>query len=698
MRKITTLSMIAFLLLVMSCKKDKEHEFDNAGSGFRATVESHSGNDKTHLSGLSVIWDNGDAVLVKSSTCTAAKRFTTTDNGVVANFVAAEDLPSDFYTPSYTAYYPADAFEGDQLTLPQTQTYDAEMPYSFAIGANPMAASASSGSLLPFKNVCGVLVLPLYSEAKECYVDNISITSLDDEMLWGTGTVTIADGVPELGSLSNGGNTLILDCGGELMSTDWEHPSFYCFVVPAGTLGRYFSVKVTETNGDEMIKSAESEDNLIARSVITVMPELDVYTEPTSSVYLNAYCSDCTFSMSGSFYVNEESACECGIVYGTTNPPTIDDTKIAAHTMSDPPVADYLDFDVDLPPLDNNVYYVRAYAIVDDVVRYSENVEIAPMPLASNWIDGKSPKTFTVGAGADGIKGTSDDIKVYFSQGNLQYRAKGGVAGDACATAEPGEYAGGTWRFAEHQSDIIAQGNNNAALDYEGWIDLFSWGTSGYNHGANCYQPWNLKDYDYQWDFAAYGDYAKHLYDEDGTADWGANTIYVGSTPTDGWRTLTGDTDGEWQYLLKERNNAARLFGGGKIGNCATGIIILPDDWTLPAGLTFYPGGADQNTQNYPDGKKLNAYTYDEWYRMEQAGAVFLPAAGDRGNGTTGVEELGRRGGYWSSIHEAPAHASDFGIYIWTPNNPNNYFLNIYPRSSQFRYRKHSVRLVKNAN
>ena len=92
MRKITTLSMIAFLMLVMSCKKDKKDEIENAGSGFRATVESHEGTGKTHLEGLAVKWDSGDAILVKSSTCTTAKRFTTTGNGVVANFDAAEDF------------------------------------------------------------------------------------------------------------------------------------------------------------------------------------------------------------------------------------------------------------------------------------------------------------------------------------------------------------------------------------------------------------------------------------------------------------------------------------------------------------------------------------------------------------------------------------------------------------------------------
>ncbi|MBR7035054.1 MAG: hypothetical protein IKI25_04755, partial [Bacteroidales bacterium] len=65
----------------------------------------------------------------------------------------------------------------------------------------------------------------------------------------------------------------------------------------------------------------------------------------------------------------------------------------------------------------------------------------------------------------------SADKKVYFSQGNLQYQA-----------------STGTWRFAEHQYDIIGDGDDNANISStnSGWIDLFGWGTSGYN-GKNPY-------------------------------------------------------------------------------------------------------------------------------------------------------------------------------------------------------------------
>lgn len=108
--------------------------------------------------------------------------------------------------------------------------------------------------------------------------------------------------------------------------------------------------------------------------------------------------------------------------------------------------------------------------------------------------------------------------QVYFSKGNLQYQA-----------------STNTWRFAEHQWDYIGEGNTQASPDYDGWIDLFSWGASGYNHGANCYQPWEKGE---QFDHAAYYHNHYDLCDETGQADWGYNAISNGGGQERTWRTL----------------------------------------------------------------------------------------------------------------------------------------------------------------
>lgn len=275
MKRLSTICMAALLLMAVSCKKDKQTEVENAGSGFRATVECHAGDSKTHLDGKAVQWDANDAILVKSSTCGDPKRFTTAQGGASVVFDAAETLPENFYTPDYTAYYPASAFLSDQLTLSGTQTY---VVNSFAAGANPMAAQ-SSDTKLSFKNVCGLLKLELYSETA-CNVANITLTSSNsDEMLWGTGSVILAEGIPSLGDLEDGGNMLILNCNGEPMSTESASPSSYFFVVPANTLGNGFIVKVTDTEGKTWMKIATaSQDKVIVRSKITKMPSLQVAT------------------------------------------------------------------------------------------------------------------------------------------------------------------------------------------------------------------------------------------------------------------------------------------------------------------------------------------------------------------------------------------------------------------------------------
>ncbi len=95
------------------------------------------------------------------------------------------------------------------------------------------------------------------------------------------------------------------------------------------------------------------------------------------------------------------------------------------------------------------------------------------------------------------------------------------------------------------------------------------------------------------------------------------------------WRLLTAD---EWQYLFEGRTGAANKFGIAKIKNCEgtktafmTGVILLPDNWTAPAGISFTPGWMESGT-DLPNVN--NTYNTWDWKKMEEAGAVFLPAGG----------------------------------------------------------------------
>ena len=265
------------------------------------------------------------------------------------------------------------------------------------------------------------------------------------------------------------------------------------------------------------------------------------------------------------------------------------------------------------------------------------------------------------------INGSGD--KVFFSQGNLQYQA-----------------STSTWRFAEHQYDYVGNASNgnvyvdevkcnnaNISSTYTGWIDLFGWGTSGYNHGgANCYQPWSTSTDDSH--YYAYGYASYNLYDQNGQADWGYNAISNGGNlENSSWRTLT---IAEWGYVINTRNGAVSKKGHGNV-NGVNGIILLPDAWTLPDGLSFTSGNSSW----------VNVYNGEQWAQMEANGAVFLPAAGCRNGGPSGsVVYVGNTGYYWSaSCYESySAYRVSFGDS------------SLDPQARSYRYGGQSVRLVRN--
>ncbi len=201
----------------------------------------------------------------------------------------------------------------------------------------------------------------------------------------------------------------------------------------------------------------------------------------------------------------------------------------------------------------------------------------------------------------------SETRQVVFSSGNLQYCPKTDL-----------------WRFAPNQYDYIGEGNNYIGQYYEGWIDLFGWGT-----GDNP----TLHTIDTQ-DYATF-------------TDWGSNSI--GKDPENTWRTLTND---EWNYLLFLRPNASAYYTVAQV-NGTNGLILLPDNWTAPKDIVIASG---MNT--YVPGDDLYAayqtFTVSEWKKLEKNGAIFLPAAGSRYPAdfygteinTSYFQEVGK---YWTS-------------------------------------------------
>ena len=225
----------------------------------------------------------------------------------------------------------------------------------------------------------------------------------------------------------------------------------------------------------------------------------------------------------------------------------------------------------------------------------------------------------------------SDTQKVVFSPGNLQWSATNGGSTPTIHTVADGT-AAGTWRFAPNQWDMVGwEGNTKISSvemgTYTGWIDLFGWGTSGYNSKYPYLCTHRIVDYRNGNNNISNTNY-----------DWGVyNAIYNPTTNTTDvpgtWRTLTYD---ECVYLLHTRPTASNIRYARANVHGVNGLIIVPDNWSNSICSLR---------------ESLLDYMYiktSDWTKMEAAGCVFLPASGQRIDGID-VRSVGRASCYWSS-------------------------------------------------
>ena len=293
-----------------------------------------------------------------------------------------------------------------------------------------------------------------------------------------------------------------------------------------------------------------------------------------------------------------------------------------------------------VPAVTNNMFYSMGVAI---------SMTDATTPT------GATNGLFTINSSGD---------QVWFSQGNLNYS----------------NYYTNKLRFFESPTFMVLDWQNN--IDYSshytstGSFEHFGWGTSGYNHGAVCYQPWSTSTTNS--DYYAYGEAGLNLYDGNGQADWGYNAIGNGDNQEGLWRTPTYS---DWQYMIYNRSTpsgiryAKAMFYNSNL----KGLILLPDDWST----SVYPL---KNT-NYPFATfNSNVITSEEWLAMKDAGAVFLPATGYRDGNM--INDCYTVGAYWTASYDNDDRAFHFEF------SSSNVALNN-------RYQRHcglSVRLVRDAD
>ena len=285
--------------------------------------------------------------------------------------------------------------------------------------------------------------------------------------------------------------------------------------------------------------------------------------------------------------------------------------------------------------------------------------------------------------------------KVIISQGNLQYQA-----------------STGTWQFAKEQYGYIgsAAGNTTAGdsrSSQSAWIDLFGWGTSGYDNTENDeyatrFQPWlptittevsaanNRYGYGPSGRNDLEGDYAEY--------DWGVhNAIENGGKKKNRWRTCKGGNgQGEWYYMLGFSSTPANRrsvsnslsdqarFTLAKIESEYCGMIVFPDVYEHPGGTDFVAGTYNASSDY------TATVSLEGWYKMEAAGAVFIPASGFRTYNVS-VTNPGVQGRYWTtSRYNGSDGVSQAWYWYFSTHNAT--------QTSMIRCNGASVRLVRDVN
>ena len=281
----------------------------------------------------------------------------------------------------------------------------------------------------------------------------------------------------------------------------------------------------------------------------------------------------------------------------------------------------------------NTSHYFKAYATSNITTTGYYDIEIGSAPTTTY-----SSYVTTCEATTEALSGKFSTGKyeyAEFATGNLQYKP-----------------STDTWRFAKQQYQYVGKDNIYVGKeDYKGWIDLFGWsaddkfGVNSSNDNAN-----------YQGEFV----------------DWGK------LFPEEGWSTLSKN---QWYYLLNQRTNAASLKQIAMVGD-TLGIMLFPDEWTLPAGCA----PTQQTHHDEEDGEDHSCdfvsynYTLAHWTELEKAGAIFLPAAGRRtggwGNETISPHMIGKAE---LDADRHYKHYADYYAYYWTSTKTDgkvNYLIN----------------------
>lgn len=252
---------------------------------------------------------------------------------------------------------------------------------------------------------------------------------------------------------------------------------------------------------------------------------------------------------------------------------------------------------------------------------------------------------------------------VRFSPSNLQYKPS---SADWRFAPDQWYYVGGTYTkgtttynvgnvYKDNNNGVKCK-NNDISEEYDGWIDLFGWGTWGSGNNpvevsTTASYPWTS---DFNNELGGYGD----------------------------WRTLTKQ---EWQDFItfystyENKCGYATIPMGNSDNDYAYGLIVIPRGVNLDVlGFTFT---TLQNSKSY----SANVITSEQWNTIKGKGAIFLPLTYMRyfNNGNLITNKMDAY--YWSSTPNGTDYAGYFKFGAGTSLNT----------ADNYKYYGCSVRLVR---
>lgn len=302
-KTILLLVAIVSVLIIAGCQRNEVQEANLCNQGLSSNIVFTAGFEtvgtRTYVdSDLYMYWSADDRLSIFTSTYNEQYKFDgkTGDTGGSftkvnpGQFVSGNPVSNNYGVYPFNSETRLNRDEKIELYLPQVQSYAEN---TFGVGANTMVAvtDGTSDTFLPFKNVCGYLVVKLYGEGK---VKSVIFEGNNGEKISGGATVAAShDGTPIVSMSDTATTSIRIDCGeGVELGRTADQATAFWFVIPPTTFSLGFTVKAVGDDDKQMIKKTTSSRSIQRNVINELLPteaQWDHYVE-FDDYYFKSYC------------------------------------------------------------------------------------------------------------------------------------------------------------------------------------------------------------------------------------------------------------------------------------------------------------------------------------------------------------------------------------------------------------------------